>query len=226
MLSLLLGTWFVPPILWPRNRWYISQTSNYFLYFDAGIDSDDNVIAIKSVNLKTSNAAVVIGISQSEASMSDTLANALIEAIEDEYKARALYARVIEVFGEVRPFINIVEAEGRHIQALLPLFEKYGVPVPTDNWSLKVETPESLSEACQIGVDAEIENAEMYERLLSETVNHMDVQQVLKQLQRASRDNHLPAFQRCVGRGNSPSQGGRRRRGHRQGGGQRNDDSE
>ena len=52
--------------------------------------------------------------------MSETLSNVLIEAIDDEYKARATYRLVIREFGEIRPFINIVEAESRHIEALLP----------------------------------------------------------------------------------------------------------
>ncbi|PIE42699.1 MAG: DUF2202 domain-containing protein, partial [Gammaproteobacteria bacterium] len=60
--------------------------------------------------------------------MSTAAANALIEALDDEYKARATYRYVIDTFGPVRPFINIVNAETRHIQALIPLFHKYGVP--------------------------------------------------------------------------------------------------
>lgn len=43
---------------------------------------------------------------------------ALAEALDDEYKARATYAKVIERFGPVRPFVNIIKAEERHAQAL------------------------------------------------------------------------------------------------------------
>ncbi|PIE41689.1 MAG: DUF2202 domain-containing protein, partial [Gammaproteobacteria bacterium] len=97
---------------------------------------------------------------------SETLQDVLVEAINDEYKARAMYQCVINQFGRVRPFINIIEAETRHIQALIPLFHKYGVPVPEDDWLQRVDTPESIVAACRIGVDAEIENAGMYDRLL------------------------------------------------------------
>ncbi|MGB7250036.1 MAG: hypothetical protein WBC73_13945, partial [Phormidesmis sp.] len=38
---------------------------------------------------------------------------AMVEAINDEYRARALYGAVLEKFGEVRPFSNIVQAENR-----------------------------------------------------------------------------------------------------------------
>jgi len=141
--------------------------------------------------------------------MSETLSTVLIEAINDEYKAQATYRHVINKFGEIRPFINIVEAESRHIEALLPLFDKYGITVPEDNWASNIEEPQTVLEACQIGVEAEIENAEMYDRLLKLTVDYPDVQHVLLQLQRASAENHLPAFQRCVERGDSTGQGGR-----------------
>ena len=145
--------------------------------------------------------------------MPETLSNALIEAINDEYKARATYLHVISKFGEIRPFINIVEAEGRHIEALLPLFIKYKIAVPEDNWYSRIQTPKSLIEACRVGVESEIENAEMYSRLLDSTKKYPDVQQVLLQLQRASAENHLPAFQRCVEKGGEPGEGrGRHRR--------------
>lgn len=146
--------------------------------------------------------------------MNEKLASILNEAIQDEYKARALYQKVIEKFGEVRPFSNIVEAENRHIQALLPLFELHDLPVPPDDWGSRVEAPSTLLEACQQGVEAEIENMEMYSRLLEQSEDFPEVQAVLRELQRASKENHLPAFQRCVERGGTPGRsGGRRGRG-------------
>ena len=148
--------------------------------------------------------------------MSEELKSVLTEAINDEYKARATYRLVLREFGKIRPFINIVEAENRHIQALLPLFEKYGFSVPLDDWESRITAPSSVKEACQSGVQAEIENAEMYKRLLEATKQYPDVQRVLKNLQRASQENHLPAFQRCVergGRGGGREMGRQGRRG-------------
>lgn len=121
---------------------------------------------------------------------------------------------MISKFGEIRPFINIVEAEGRYIEALLPLFSKYEIDVPEDNWYARIQPPDSLIEACRAGVEDEIGNAEMYDRLLDATKEYTDVQQVLMQLQKASAENHLPAFQRCVERGGKSGDGrgqGRRR---------------
>ncbi len=132
--------------------------------------------------------------------MSDQIASALIEALDDEYKARATYRHVIATFGPIRPFINIVRAESRHIQALLPLFYRYGVPVPADTWEERIATPESISDACRAGIDAEIENAGMYDRLLKAVEGYPDIQRVMMNLQRASAHHHLPAFQRCFAR--------------------------
>jgi hypothetical protein len=149
--------------------------------------------------------------------MIQILEQALIEALDDEYKACATYQRVIDLFGEIRPFINIIEAEKRHIQALLPLFRKYGFSIPEDLWSNQVESPNSVLEACQAGVEAEIENAEMYDRLLAATKDYADVQQVFKNLQRASQENYLIAFRRCVER--NGIRGGGRGAGYRARGG-------
>ena len=132
--------------------------------------------------------------------MTENIKNVLIEAINDEYKARATYRKVIRKFGEIRPFINIVDAESRHIEALVSLFEKYNLDVPEDTWDSRIETPQTVLEACRTGFEAEIENAEMYDRLLKLTGDYPDIQRVLKQLQRASKENHLPAFHRCIER--------------------------
>ncbi len=134
--------------------------------------------------------------------MLDNLQKALVEALQDEYKARGTYRLVISKFGEIRPFINIIESEERHIQALLSLFDRYEIPVPADNWADRITAPASVSQACQIGVQSEIENGQMYQRLLALTSDYPDVQRVFLNLQRASQENHLPAFQRCAERSN------------------------
>ena len=123
----------------------------------------------------------------------------LAEALDDEYMAYAIYDQVINDFGNVRPFSNIREAEGRHIEALLALYRKYGLPIPENSWPEVVPRYKSLEEACEAGMTAEIENGEMYERLLQQT-NKTDIKGVLNNLKEASQQRHLPAFQRCAER--------------------------
>lgn len=131
--------------------------------------------------------------------LSEQTTDALIEALHDEYKARATYRAVIDAYGDVRPFINIVEAEGRHVGALLTLFDEYSIAVPQDDWAEKVTLPSSLGAACEVAVQAEIVNAAMYERLL-DGIEEPDIRNVFRNLQSASRDRHLPAFRRCAAR--------------------------
>lgn len=123
---------------------------------------------------------------------------ALVEALEDEYKARATYRAVIEAFGRVRPFVNILASEQRHIDALARLFERHGLALPPDR--AKAGAPASLLEACRTGVAAEIENAAMYDRLIAAAEGHPEIQRVFRRLQDASQNRHLPAFERGVER--------------------------
>jgi hypothetical protein len=125
---------------------------------------------------------------------------ALNDALDDEYRAWASYDQVIADFGEARPFSNIRAAEARHIEALRVLFARYGVPVPENPWPGKVERYASLQAACEAGVAAEIANSALYERLLAST-QRPDILTVFHNLQEASRERHLRAFQRCAQRG-------------------------
>lgn len=160
--------------------------------------------------------------------MTMSLEEALGEALDDEYKARATYRAVLAAFGDVRPFVNIVESEERHIGALGRLFERYGIEMPEDPWPARVSAPESLEAACAAGVEGEIENRALYERLMVAATGHADVEDTFRNLQSASQDNHLPAFERALvrerggqGRDQGEGMGRRRRRRHRGGG---NDD--
>ena len=131
----------------------------------------------------------------------------LNEALNDEYHAWATYDQVIADFGEARPFSNIREAEARHIEALCTLFARYGLSVPENPWPGKVTRYASLQAACEAGVAAEIANGEMYERLLGAT-QRPDIVTVLRNLQEASQQRHLAAFQRCTQRSAGGGGGG------------------
>jgi|GEM_PF-1531353 len=124
---------------------------------------------------------------------------ALNAALDDEYKAHATYARVIEDFGQVKPFSNIINAEKSHIAELLELYEKYDLEPVDDKWIGQIGPAENVGEACKVGVQAEIENAALYDELF-EKVDNQDIIAVFTSLRDASRDKHLPAFQRCGGR--------------------------
>ena len=123
---------------------------------------------------------------------------ALNAALDDEYKAHATYAQVIADFGKVRPFSNIIKSEETHISELLKIYAKYDLEPVDDRWTGQIAPVESVAEACRIGVQAEVENADLYDDLF-EKVDNQDIIAVFTSLRDASRDKHLPAFQRCGG---------------------------
>ena len=153
--------------------------------------------------------------------MGMSLEEALQAALDDEYHARATYRAVLDAFGEVRPFVNIVESEERHIEALKRQCGKHGIPVPRDKWAGHVSAPESLERACEDAVKAERENAALYDKLIEAASEYPDVQEVFRRLQAASQERHLPAFERAAGReegcGGGDGGGRRQRRRHRGG---------
>lgn len=146
--------------------------------------------------------------------MGMSLEEALQAALDDEYHARATYRAVLDAFGDVRPFVNIVESEERHIQALTRQCEKHGIAVPSDKWAGRVSAPESLKRACEDGVKAERKNAALYEELIEAAREYPGVQETFRRLQAASQERHLPAFERCEERA-GPDEGAGRGRGRR-----------
>jgi hypothetical protein len=131
--------------------------------------------------------------------LNDTEVNALSETLDDEYKSFETYSQVILDFGEVRPFINIVDAEARHASSLLRLFEKYGVSPPANRWKGNTPRFSDIHTACTASVEGEIENVALYDKALKST-RRPDILAVYNALRSASQDRHLPAFQRCAQR--------------------------
>jgi hypothetical protein len=132
--------------------------------------------------------------------LDDSEQQALRDALDDEYRAWATYDQVINDFGPQRPFINIREAEARHIEALRTLFQRYGLDIPENTWPGRGPRYASTREACEAGIEAEIANAALYDRLMRST-GRQDILAVFGNLRRASQERHLPAFRRCVSRG-------------------------
>lgn len=145
------------------------------------------------------------GAAASAQSSSDS--EALRAALDDEYRAEATYAAVIAAFGEVRPFINIIEAERRHAAQAKAEMDRLGISYAATNPYLGTLTaPASVLAACEQGVAAEIENIALYDRILP-TIQDSQVRDTLTRLQWASRERHLPAFKRCIDRGGEMGRG-------------------
>lgn len=121
---------------------------------------------------------------------------ALIRAIEEEFSAQAIYQSILDDFGNVEPFNNIVNSEAQHAATLVRMAGKYGVPVPDFPDSRELPSFDTLEEACQAGVEAEIVDAQLYDEIMQLT-SHEDLLRVYTNLRNASLNNHLPEFESC-----------------------------
>lgn len=122
----------------------------------------------------------------------------LSQAIQDEYRAETIYQGVLNDFGAVLPFANVLGAEERHSAAIGRLYSARGEAAPASNWTVSgVPHFGSLPEACAAGVTAERENIAIYDDLLRADLP-ADVRQVFVNNRSASLAAHLPAFERCA----------------------------
>ena len=129
----------------------------------------------------------------------DGLGEILVLALQEEYKAQYLYASVLEDYPGAMPFATIVESEMRHVEALAMLFTRRQTAPPASSWTPGSFPPyATLALACAGGVDAEKEDAAFYTPYLRRTDLPQDVRNVFTNLQAASLNNHLPAFQSCA----------------------------
>ncbi|OJV92904.1 MAG: hypothetical protein BGO39_30405 [Chloroflexi bacterium 54-19] len=135
-----------------------------------------------------------ISVATATGALSDTTKDYLTEAILDEYQNRALYQAVIDKFGQVLPFTNIVRSESAHAAALTRLFTNHGLTVPADTFAGQVQAPATLTEAFQLAIQHEKDNVAMYDRFLT-TVTEPDVVRVFTQLKNVSNNMHLQAFE-------------------------------
>lgn len=138
-----------------------------------------------------------------ESTTPSTLEQSLRTALADEYHAEAFYAAVIDHFGNVRPFSNIIRSERMHQAMIIDLMKAHGFAVPANDQlgsaDILAAVPARLPDACTIGVKAEIDNRDLYDtKLLPAVAAYPDVVTTFERLSAASDNNHRPAFERCA----------------------------
>lgn len=133
----------------------------------------------------------------SSSALTNDVKLALNEAIQDEYKAMLFYQKTIDKFGQVMPYVNIVDAEVKHQQSLAKLFQNYGLEVPASQWKdSEITTFSSVQASCANCYQAEIDNIALYDKYLSLDLPD-DVRKVFENNRAASLNKHLPAFANC-----------------------------
>lgn len=153
----------------------------------------------------TALAAADFGSSAAAADTSYTLEDMLTYAIQDETLAYAEYSKILETYGIIRPFSNIIRAEQSHIDAIERLFEAYTIALPDTNAGAYVTVPASVAEALEAGIQAEKNNIAMYEKFLAQALPD-DVKTVFTALMNAS-ETHLAAFERALAGGSGGGNG-------------------
>jgi len=128
--------------------------------------------------------------------LSEQEAADLAAAIQVEYTALNTYQAVLNALGSVRPFSRIARSEQQHVNALIRVAERFGVEVPENAGEVAEIEWSTLEEACQMGVTFEPMDAALYDELLLNTTNQALVR-VYSNLQRASLEKHLLAFEAC-----------------------------
>jgi hypothetical protein len=154
-------------------------------------------ILVATAMVPTASAAVLTGAKAALADKDLTLTEMLTYALQDERIARAEYEVILDAFGNVRPFSNIIKAEETHIRYVTDLFAAHKIAVPTDA-TAKPAAPKDWASAIEAGRQAEIDNIAMYDTFLAQNLP-ADVRQVFEQLKAASQ-NHLRAFTNNSGR--------------------------
>jgi hypothetical protein len=124
---------------------------------------------------------------------------AVLAALDDEYRCRAFYLAVLKKFPYAWPFTRIVESEERHAVALTRILEAYGVPAPANGHIGSADinrcVPASLACACDIAAQEERDNDRLYaEHLIPRVSAYPMIAQAFERLRLASRECHLPAF--------------------------------
>ena len=166
--------------------------------------SDPGVRIIASENSATSENCIsdecleVSDLEYPVADLPSEVVNALNSAADDEYLARATYEAVIDEIGAVRPFSMIIRAEEQHLLLLKSIYDKYGLEVPADPYT-STSALDTKTANCAVGLQAEINNAELYQdRLLPTVIDYPDITSVFTKLMNDSQTKHLPAFERCA----------------------------
>lgn len=127
-----------------------------------------------------------------------SIADMLWYAVQDEYLALNEYIKIMEIFGEQKPYTNISNSERTHLSFLEEVYDSYNLEFPEDSSQQHVVVPSSLLEAAKTGVQAEIDNIEMYDKFLSYDLPE-NIQAVFLAL-KAGSESHLLAFEKQVDR--------------------------
>lgn len=134
----------------------------------------------------------------------------LTDGIKEEFLARATYKAVNLTFKDRRPFSMIVNAEQKHTEMFINLFEARKWEVPKDDYAQKkdesnttfakrLKIPAGWTDALKLGLKIENEDVKFLSEALQRDDLPQNVRKTFDNLLVASRDHHALAFKRALG---------------------------
>jgi hypothetical protein len=132
-----------------------------------------------------------------EGALTESARTATERALADERGSEAKYEAIERSLGPVMPFRRIERAERRHAWALEQLLVAHGAVVPAASSASSSVHVASVRDACALAVQSEKANIALYDELLKGDLP-ADARCVFGHLQAASRERHLPTFERCA----------------------------
>lgn len=118
---------------------------------------------------------------------------ALNSALRSKFKTCALYNMVLQAFGSVQPFKDLLKIEEKYRMVLEGLARRYKVSAPSNEWEGQIAIPVSFVEACEEAIELERENEGLYLRLLDD-VEDPALRRVLMRMRNVSQISHQPSF--------------------------------
>ena len=119
--------------------------------------------------------------------------NALDSALRSKFKTCALYRMVLQAFGPVQPFKDLLKIEEKYRLVLTGLARRYDRTLPVDEWEGQIAIPVSFVEACEEAIQLERENDRLYTALL-DRMEEPALSRVITRMRNVSQISHQPSF--------------------------------
>lgn len=165
-------------------------------------------------------ALVLVLAMVSPISLAGTYEETVQAMYEEEYLAQSTYEKVVEQFGKIRPFVNIINAEKNHVKAVERLADTKGITLADK--MVEVEEFVSLDDAYKAAIAIEKEDIEMLEAILKDDTLDEYTKTVYGNLLKGSK-NHLEAFEKASTTPGTKTQTNNGAKGNQQGNARRQD---
>jgi len=125
--------------------------------------------------------------------MNEFVLKALDSALRSKFRTSALYRMVLQAFGPVQPFKDLLKIEEKYKMILTGLARRYDRALPTDEWEGQIAIPVSFVEACEEAIQLERENDRLYTALLDQ-IDDPALCRVLMRMRNVTQVSHQPSF--------------------------------